>query len=179
MSRTTTTQGVEDEYEHLQSKKRERRGNVETGRVQEVHVGPHVTRITVGFAWTTDAVDLYYDLDDDRDVLKLDAIAEAKDLEFGQVGHLEGMDLEMKYTGENWVPVAHVAHVDGEGSAWETFRTELQLLARSIARSPRVLRSGVDRLKGLGSSDLLLGAVAVKKVIVALAILAIILWLVL
>lgn len=154
------------EYERLRTKKKERQGNAERAEVRDVFVGSDSVVVTVGFEWTTDTERFVYDLDDDRDVLELEALAAANGFEFEQVSFLEGETLEVVYTGREWVPEAHVAHLEGEGSAGETFRTELRLLARELARSPKFLRRLVRISRTMTTKQAILAVVVVKKLII-------------
>lgn len=164
--RGTTDERGASEYERLRTRKKERQGNTERAEVRDVFVGPDSVVLTVGFEWTTDTERFAYDLDDDRDVLKLEALAETNGFDFEQVSFLEGETLEVVYTGSEWVPEAHVAYVEGEGSARETFATELQLLVRELARSPKVLRRLVRGSRTMTTKQLVIAVVVVKKLII-------------
>jgi hypothetical protein len=154
------------EYERLRAKKKERQGNTERAEVRDVFVGESRVVLTTGFDWTADTERFAYDLDDDRDVLKLEALAESNGFDFEQVSFLEGETLAVVYTGSEWVPEAHVDYVEGEGSAWETFRTELRLLGREIARSPKVVRRLVRLSRTMTTKQLVIAVIVVKKLII-------------
>jgi len=154
------------EYERLRTKKKERRGNAERAAVRDVFVGEDQVVLRVGFEWTTDAERLVYDLDSDRDVLELEALAESKGFEFEQVSFLEGETISVVYTSDEWVPEAHVEYVEGEGSASETFLTELHLLGRELARSPKALRRLVRVSRTMTTKQLVIGVIVVKKLII-------------
>ncbi len=154
------------EYELLSAKQKERTGNIETATVRHVHVNPTQIVLTLAFEWTTDSTRLVYDLDDDRDVRKLEILADEHGFEFAQVGHLEGLSLSVRYTSRGWVPVAHLAYTEGEGSATETFRTELELLARELARSPGYLRRAVSWVRSLSTKQAVIAVIVVKKILV-------------
>lgn len=168
-----TPETTPSEYEHLRTKKKERQGNAERASVRNVFVDESRVVLTLSFEWTTDAERLVYDLDDDREVLKLEALAESKGFAFEQLPFLEGETLTVVYTGSEWVPEAHVAHVEGEGSARETLLTELRLLARELARSPKALRRLVRTSQTLTTKQLVIAVIVVKK----LVIVALLVWL--
>lgn len=162
-----------DEQAHLRAASKRREGNVETATVREVDVAPARVTLTVDLPWTASTGDLRlrYDLDDARDLLQLEALCERLGFAFEQAGHLAGSALELRYAGDEWVPEAHAAHVEGAGDLGETFRSELRLLARSVARSPRWLRRGVERVRGFSTKQTVLAVVVVKKLVI-LALLA-------
>jgi hypothetical protein len=157
---------TQTEYERLRTKKKERRGNAERAAVRDVFVGEDRVVLRVGFEWTSDTERLAYDLDSDRDVLELEALAESKGFEFEQVSFLEGEAISVVYTGDEWVPEAHVEFVEGEGSAGETFLTELRLLGRELARSPKALRRLVRVSRTMTTKQLVIGVIVVKKLII-------------
>jgi hypothetical protein len=161
-----------DEYEHLRRKKQQQRGNVVTATVRAVDVGASTVSLSLRFEWTGEPATVHYDLDDERDVAKLTALCEAHGFEFEQVSHLEGLTVDVVYTGQRWVPEAHAASLEGEGSVGETFRTELALLARELARSPRFLRRAIRTARELSLQQTVIAAIIVKK----LAIIAILAW---
>ncbi|WP_158055820.1 hypothetical protein [Halorussus halophilus] len=155
-----------NEYERLRTKKKERQGNTEQASVTDVFVGEDQVVLTVGFEWTSDTERFVYCLEDDRDVLKLETLADSKGFEFEQISFLEGESLAVVYTGNEWVPEAHVSYVDGEGSASETFRTELRLLVRELARTPGVLRKLVQVTRSMSTKQLVIAVILVKKIII-------------
>ncbi|WP_137285061.1 hypothetical protein [Halorussus salinisoli] len=166
---------TQTEYERLRTKKKEREGNAEQAEILDVFVDERRVVFTVGFEWTTDAERLVYDLDSDRDVLELEALAESQSFDFEQVSFLEGETLTVVYAGGEWVPEATLAHVEGEGSVRRTFLTELRLLARELARSPKALRRLVRVPRTMTTKQLILAVVVVKKLIIV----ALVAWLVL
>lgn len=155
------------EYEHLTTKKRERRGNTAVATVETVSVGRERVVLTASFDWRTGPVELAYDLDDDRDVLKLESLTESLGFDFEQVGFLEGEPLELTYTGAEWLPTAHQALDAEAGSAVETFRTELRLLARELARLPNLPRRGFAGLRTMSTRQAIIGVILVKKLLIA------------
>jgi hypothetical protein len=154
------------EYEHLTRKKRERQGNTELAEVTDVSVGRETVVVTARFDWSADEVRFRYDIDEDRAVLKLESLTESVGYDFEQVGFLEGEPIEVTYTGGEWVPSAHAAHVEGGGSATETFRTELRLLARELARVPNVPRRGIRAVRTASTQQTIIGVILVKKVLI-------------
>jgi hypothetical protein len=112
-------------------------------------------------------VRLTYDLDDDRDVLKLERLTETAGFDFEQVAFLEGESVELAYTGDAGVPRAHRAEAEGQGSAVDTFRTELQLLARELARAPNLPRRGVKAMRTATTRQLIVGVILFKKLLIA------------
>lgn len=154
------------EYEYLAAKKRERQGNTELATVTDVAVGRERVVLTATFEWSPDPVRLAYDLDDDRDVLKLERLTETAGFEFEQVAFLEGASIELTYTGGEWVPGAHRAEAEGQGSAVETFRTESRLLARELARAPNLLRRGSRAIRTASTRQLIIGVILVKKLLI-------------
>lgn len=169
MQRSSRTAEPVAEYEHLARKKRERRGNVEETTVTDVYVGEREVVLRGEFDWAGGGVRISYDLDDDRDVGKLEALTADAGFAFEQVGHLEGSRIEVVCTGADagWVPTAHESYVDGRGSIGETFRTELSLLARELARSPRLVSRGIRGVRTL----------SLQQVIIAVIIVALLAWL--
>ncbi|WP_135824082.1 hypothetical protein [Halorussus ruber] len=165
-SPTTDESASPTEYERLRTKKKERQGNAERAEVRDVFVGERRVVLTVGFDWTTDTERLVYDLDSDREVLKLEALAESKGFDFEQVSFLEAEEIPVVYTGSEWVPEAHVEYVEGEGSAGQTFVTELRLLVRELARSPKVLRRLVRVSRTMTTKQLVIAVIIVKKLII-------------
>ena len=163
------------EYERLRTKKKERRGKSEPAEIRDVFVGPDEAVLTLAFDWTADTERLAYDLDDDRDVLQLESLAESEGFDFEQLSFLEGQRIRVVYTGSEWVPEAHLAAVEGAGSAGETFRTELRLLARELARSPKLLRRLIRLSRTMTTRQLIVAVVIVKK----LVIVALLAWLLL
>jgi hypothetical protein len=154
------------EYEHLTSAKKERQGNTETATVEKVEVDPDKVVLTLTFEWRSERERLTYYLHDDRDVLKLQALTDQHGFDFEQVAHLEGLTLELSYTGARWIPEAHMAYVEGEGGIWDTFVTELKLLGREIARTPKFLRRTIRGARTMSTRQLIIVFVLVKKVIV-------------
>ncbi|WP_238398163.1 hypothetical protein [Halorussus salinus] len=163
------------EYEHLRRKKKERKGNAEEATVRDVFVGESQVVLTVAFPWTTDTERLVYDLDSDRDVLKLEALAESKGFDFEQVSFLDGESLAVVYTGGEWVPKAQIEYVKGEGSASSTFLTELRLLGRELARSPKFVRRLVRLSRTMTTKQAVIAVILVKKIIIV----ALVAWLLL
>ncbi len=104
-----------------------------------------------------------YDLDDERDVRKLEALADEHGFEFAQVGHLEGLTVPVRYTSQGWVPTTYLAYTEGEGSIPETFRTELELFGREIARTPGSLGRFASWLKSLSTKQLIIGVIIMKN----------------
>ncbi|AQL43627.1 hypothetical protein BV210_13370 [Halorientalis sp. IM1011] len=155
------------EYEHLAAKKRQRRGNAELATVTDVAVGRERVVLTATFEWAPDPVRLSYDLDADRDVLKLERLTETAGFDFEQVAFLEGESIELTYTGDEWVPSAHRAQIEGAGSASETFRTELRLLTRELARAPNLPRRGIEAMRTASTRQLVVGVILVKKLLIA------------
>jgi hypothetical protein len=129
---TTST----EEYELLTAKQKERERNTETATVEGVRVTRAQVNLSLTFDWTADSTRLVYDLDDERDVRKLEALADEHGFEFAQVGHLEGLSIPVRYTSRGWVPTTYLAYTEGEGTLSETVRTELELFGREIARTP-------------------------------------------
>jgi hypothetical protein len=159
-----------DEYELLRRKKAERQGNTETAHVVDVFVNPAEVVVTCSFDWERDERRFRYDLDDSRDKLELEALAEAHGFAFEQVSHLEGTEVELTYTGDEWVPSAHAQFAEGQGSAAETFRTESRLLLRELARSPNFLRRLLKKTRSASAENAVLVAIVIKKLLIAGAI---------
>ncbi|WP_226010963.1 hypothetical protein [Halomicrobium salinisoli] len=172
MSRSTSTteRSPSSDYEHLRRKRKERRGTVERATVRDAWIGEDEVVLRLGFEWTTETARLTYDLNDDRDVCQLEALAESQGFDFEQVGHLESTGLEVVYTGDRWVPTAHESYVEGRGSPVETFRTELRLLARELARSPAVLRGAVQRVRAMSLQQTIIAVVLFKKLVILTAV---------
>ncbi|WP_049970614.1 hypothetical protein [Haladaptatus cibarius] len=161
-----STDPMTEKYELLTARQKERDGNTETATVEHVYVSNEQVVLTLAFDWTTDSKRLVYELDDDRDVRKLESLTDDHGFEFAQIGHLEGLSLTVRYTGHGWVPISTLAYTDGEGSVTETFRTELELLARELARSPGYLRRFVTWARSLSMKQTVIAVIIVKKIIV-------------
>lgn len=163
------------EYERLRDRKKRRRGNEERAEVRDVFVGDDRVALTLGFEWTTDTDRLAYDLTDDRDLLRLEALAESRGYEFEQLSFLEGERLPVVATGDGWTPTAHRGYAPDGGSVRETFVAELRLLARELARAPGALRWLVRVGRTMTTRQLIIAVIVVKK----LVIVALVAWLVL
>lgn len=164
------------EYERLRTKKHEREGTIIGATVGDVHVGESVVTLSLSFPWKVVATErVHYDLDDDRDLLELETLCETHGFSLEQVSHLEGATVEVTYTGSEWVPTAHLDIVEGEGSLWGTFTSELHLLARSLARSPGLLRRGVVRLRSLSTQETIIAVILLKKLAIAVVLAAVLL----
>jgi hypothetical protein len=155
-----------EEYELLTAKQKERQGNTETATVQNVRVTRTQVSLSLTFDWTADSTRLVYDLDDERDVRKLEALTDEHGFEFAQVGHLEGLTVPVRYTSQGWVPMTYLAYTEGEGSISETFRTELELFGRELAQTPGFLRRFVAWVKSLSTKQLVIGVIIVKKLLI-------------
>ena len=166
MSETTTVEGETGDYEHLRRKRKETEGTIELAEVANVWVGDSEVVVRFGFEWTSERVRRAYDLDSDRDVARLESLCEANGFAFEQVAHLDGALVELRDTGEAWVPTAEAAYTDGEGGAVETFRAESRLLVWELATAPAVLRRGVERARSLTMTQTIIAVVLVKKVII-------------
>jgi hypothetical protein len=173
--RTGETPTENREYERLRATKKRRRGNEEQATVRDVFVGEERVVLTVSFEWTTETERLTYDLTDDRDVLRLEALAESRGFEFEHLSLLDGERLPVVATGSGWVPTAHRGFAPDEGSVRETFVTECRLLARELAQSPGVLRRLVRVGRTMTTRQLIIAVIVVKK----LVIVALVAWLVL
>jgi hypothetical protein len=152
------------EYEHLHRKRKETAGTVELAEVVDVWVGERELVCRFQFDWATEPIQRRYDLDSDRDIAKVERLCEANGLQFEQASHLEGSLVELEYTGSQWLPRPEAAYTDGEGSAVETFRAEWRLLVRELAQSPAFLRRGIERVRALSTTQLIIGVILVKKV---------------
>lgn len=148
------------EYEHLRTKRKERRGNAERATVRSVFVGEDRVVITVEFPWTTDAERVEYDLDDDRDVLELEALAESKGFAFEQLGFLKDETLEMVYTGSEWIPNVQRAYAD-EGAA-----ASKPSASATDSRTPESLRRLTRTVRTMTTTQLLVAVIIVKKLII-------------
>jgi len=165
----STTQQADDHddaYAHLRTKKKETQGTVELAEVVGVAVGESELVCQCRFDWRPDPVDIVYDLDDDRDVARLERLCEANGLTFEQAPHLEGALVELAYTGERWVPDVETGYVEETGTPAETFRAELSLLLARVATAPASAGRGVEWVRGLSTTQALIGALLVKKLLV-------------
>jgi len=160
------TRTRDGEYAHLRRKRAETEGTVELAAVTDVAVDPATVTVECRFDWGGEPLRLAYDLDDDRDVARLERLCETNGLAFEQVGHLDDTLLELRYTGSRWVPAVETGYVEEDGSAVETFRAECRLLVRELAGAPGVVRRGVRRLRDLSLTQTIIGVVLVKKVII-------------
>ncbi|MDT3436144.1 hypothetical protein KZ498_14920 [Haloarcula sp. 1CSR25-25] len=163
-SQVTASTESPAEYEHLHRKRKETAGTVELAEVADVWVGESELVCRFRFDWATDAIQRRYDLNSDRDIAKVERLCEANGLQFEQASHLEGSLVELEYTGSEWLPRPEAAYTDGAGSAVETFRAEWRLLVRDLAQSPAILRRGIERVRSLSTTQLIIGVVLVKKV---------------
>lgn len=161
-----TDDGPGDAYEHLRTKKKETEGTVELAEIVGVDVGETELVCRCRFDWRPDPVELVYDLDDDRDVARLERLCEANGLAFEQAAHLKGALVELAYTGGRWVPEVETGYVEDAGSPVETFLAELRLLLEQVATAPASVRRGVEWVRGLSTTQALIGAILVKKLLV-------------
>jgi len=169
MSEISTVDGDTSDHEHLRRKRKETEETVELADVVDVWVGDSEVVCRFGFEWTSERVRRSYDLESDRDVVRLEALCETQGLAFEQATHLAGSLVELTYTGDTWVPAAETAYTDGEGGAIETFRADSRLLVRELATAPAALRRGIERVRELTMTQTIIAVVLVKKVaIVAL-----------
>lgn len=152
------------EYEHLNRKRKETAGTVELAEVVDVWVGESELVCRFQFDWATDTIQRRYDLNSDRDIARVERLCEANGLQFEQVTHLEGSLVELEYTGSQWLPRPEAAYTEGEGSAVETFQAECRLLVRELAQSPAFLRRGIQRVRGLSTTQMIIGVILVKKI---------------
>jgi hypothetical protein len=167
MSETTATDTQQTaEYEHLRRKRKETEGTIELAEVVDVWVGETEVVCRFQFDWAGDPIRRTYDLDDDRDIAKLETLCETNGLDFEQLPHLEGTLLELRYTGSRWEPTATDAYTKNEGTLIETFRAECHLLAREIASSPAFVRNGIERIRGLSMTQTIIAVLLVKKLII-------------
>ncbi|ODR81339.1 hypothetical protein BG842_16420 [Haladaptatus sp. W1] len=168
---TTST----EEYELLTAKQKERHGNTETATVQDVRVSRAQVSLTLSFDWTADETRLVYDLDDARDVRKLEALTDEHGFEFAQVGHLDGLTVSVRYTSQGWVPTTHLPYTESDGSIAETFRTELELFGRELARTPGFLRRFVTWTNSLSTKQVIIGVIIIKKLLVVAVLVGLVL----
>ena len=156
------------EYEHLRTKKKERRGNAERATVRSVFVGENRVVLTVEFSWTTDAERVEYDLDDDQDVLELEALTESQGFAFEQLGFLEGERLEMVYTGSGWIPNVQRAYADERAGASDSTATDSRPCGPHSrpARTPESLRRLIRTAQTMTTTQLLVAVIIVKKLII-------------
>ncbi|WP_284009913.1 hypothetical protein [Haloarcula pelagica] len=163
---TSTAVTDTDEYEHLRRKRKETQGTVELAEVVDVWVGTDEVVLRCRFDWATEPTRLGYDLNSDRGVARLERLCESNGLAFEQADHLEGSLVELQYSGQRWVPTAEAGYEQGQGSVGETFRAELELLARELAGSPAILRRGVRRVRSLSMTQTIIAVVLVKKLLI-------------
>jgi len=163
-SQVTASTESPAEYEHLHRKRKETAGTVELAEIVDVWVGESELVCRFQFDWATDAIQRRYDLNSDRDIAKVERLCEANGLQFDQASHLEGSLVELEYTGSQWLPRPEAAYTDGEGSAAETFRAEWRLLVDELAQSPAFIRRGIERVRALSTTQLIIGVILVKKV---------------
>lgn len=158
------------EYEHLRTKRKERRGNAERATVRDVLVGADRVVLALEFAWTTGAERVEYDLDDDRDVLELEALAESKGFAFEQLGFLEGETLEAVYTGSAWIPNVRRAYAGERAEASEPTTSDTDLRPGGPptrpARIPESLRRLTQTARTMTTTQLLVAVIIVKKLII-------------
>lgn len=164
-----------EEYELLTAKQKERSGTVETATVQRVRVSRTQVTLSLSFDWTAETTRIVYDLDDDRDVSKLESLVAEHGFEFVQIGHLEGLPVTVQYTSRGWVPTVHLAYTDGEGSLPETVRTELELFGRKLVRTPGFLRGVVTWTRSLTTKQFIVGVIIVKKLLIIAILVALVL----
>ncbi len=161
---TNTASPSTSEYELLTSKQKEQPGNIETATVQGVSVSKTHVNLSLDFDWTADSTQLIYDLDDERDVRNLEAVTAEHGFEFAQVGYLEELPVTVRYTSDGWVPTAH--------SVSERSRFSPKFLVEHVRTS---VRRVVVRAKSLSVTQIIVGVILVKKLLV----IAILVWLLL
>ncbi|EMA06859.1 hypothetical protein SAMN05443574_105289 [Haloarcula vallismortis] len=163
-SQVTASMESPTEYEHLHRKQKETAGTVELAELTDVWVGESELVCRFQFDWATAPIQRRYDLNSDRDIAKIERLCEANGLQFEQASHLEGALIELEYTGSQWLPRPEAAYTDGEGATAETFRAECRLLFDELAQSPAFVRRGIERIRDLSTTQLIIGVILVKKI---------------
>lgn len=159
-----TEEPTATEFETLQSSGREVAGNQEPATVEDVSVGERTARIVLAFDWTTETETVEFDLDSEREVLELKSLARAHGYEFEQLHYLEGEEITAVYLDGRWLPAETVPDVDANvltDSAPEIGG------AGPIARTHDALR---ERLEEVTSKDVVIAAIALKKILIAAAL---------
>lgn len=152
------------DYETLQASGREIAGNRERATVDEVTVGEGTAWLSLSFDWKRETATLEYDLDREREVLKLKSLAGSLGYDFDHLPYLEGETIPVVYLDGQWVPAATLPDVEanvlaGDGGA----SGGPGLLARTYGSIGR-------RVENATQEELIVAAVVLKKLLIALAI---------
>ena len=159
-SQTTVTA---EEYERLQASGREVAGNRERATVEAVSVDDDRATLVLSFDWTDDRERVAFDLDSEREVLGLKALAGARGYAYDQLPYLEDERVEVVYLDGSWRPAATLPDVDSNALTDAAGGAEPGPLTRAYRRTLR-------RVEDVTGTDVILAAIATKKVLVAAAV---------
>lgn len=152
------------EFETLETSGREVAGNQESATVRDVFVGDRTARIVLAFDWTAETEIVEFDLDSERDVLELKSLARSRGYAFEQLPYLEGEQITAVYLDGQWLPAETVPDVDANVLTDATPDTPA---AGPITRTYDAL---LDRVEEVTSKDVILAAIALKKILIAAAL---------
>lgn len=162
---TATEQEVTTaEYETLQASGREVAGNREAATVESVTVGEDTATVVLAFDWTAERERVTFDLDSERAVLGLKALARAHGYGFDQLPHLEGERITVVYLDGSWHPAETLPDVESN------LLTETATDAVQPGPLTRTHRRTVERVEDLTGTDVILAVIVLKKLLVASAI---------
>lgn len=153
---------TDDEYETLQTSKREIAGNEEPAQIDDVYVGSDTARLHLQFDWTDDGETVEFDLDSEREVMELKTLARNLGYDYDHLPYLEGETVTAVYLDDGWVPAATLPDagpdVLGDTSAGQQSRVS------------RAYKRATARFDGFSTQQLLLAVIALKKLLIAGAI---------
>lgn len=153
---------TDDEYETLQTSKREIAGNEEPARIVDVRVGASTARLKLEFDWKEGSEIAEFDLDSERDVMELKTLARGLGYDYDHLPYLEGETITAVYLDGEWVPAATLPDAEGDvlGDA-STGRPD------PLSRAYRV---ATRRVGDLSTNKLLIAVIVFKKLLIASAI---------
>lgn len=152
------------EYETLQSSRREVAGNREQATVRDVDVGETTVRLELGFDWTSDGQTVTFDLDSEREVLGLKALARSRGYDYDHLPYLEGEPVTVVYLDGEWQPAATLPDADAN------VLTDTATAADEPGPVTRAYEGLLGRAEELTSRDVIVAAVVIKKLLIATAL---------
>ena len=153
---------TDDEYETLQTSKREIAGNEEPATIADVTVGATTARLRLEFDWKDDGETVAFDLDSERDVMELKTLARGLGYDYDHLPYLEGETITAVYLDGEWVPAATLPDA-GPDALGDTSTGRRNPLARAY-------KGVTSRVDGVSGHQLLTAVIVVKKLLVAAAI---------
>lgn len=152
-----------DEYQTLQQRRREVAGNEETATVDDVTLTDSTATLRLGFEWGETTEELQFDLTSERDVLALETLAETAGYDFDHLPYLEDERIGVTYLDGEWVPTATLP-TPGHSDVFDDGSPAVPGLAE---RATRWLDA---RIEGIEAKQVVLGAIVIKKLLIASAL---------